>query len=254
MNGISFLVRVKNEEKTLQRSIESLQSLSIPHEIVIVLHLCTDRSEEIAENMAKKNDKIKVFKYEHEISRAGYESLATDKTSSHHLVTYNNWCNNKSKYAWNFKWDSDFIASKALIDFLNQSTWSKQNKIYKISCKNDEHINKEPYLTSGLFYYDKYLFWEVLVFSSNSENIALDDDMSILHESFLGEVKSYWFNDPWFLTEESEEAIIVRNRIKKLTDEFGPEPVGMARASNPVCAQIEIAIHTTKPSYVDFYN
>lgn len=43
MDGISFVMRVRNEEDTLETAIRSLFSLTINYEIRIVLHLCTDK-------------------------------------------------------------------------------------------------------------------------------------------------------------------------------------------------------------------
>ena len=57
-NGISFMVRVRNEEKTVESSIRSHFDLTIPHEINIFLHCCTDDSETIARKLADENVNI----------------------------------------------------------------------------------------------------------------------------------------------------------------------------------------------------
>ena len=53
MEGISFIIKVRNEETTLEQCIRSLFPLTVPHEIIVILHCCTDRSKEIAETLAK---------------------------------------------------------------------------------------------------------------------------------------------------------------------------------------------------------
>lgn len=60
---ISFLMAVHNEEKILPKSLTAL--LKIPYnnyEIIVGLDGCTDRSEEIAKEFAKKSKKIRYYK------------------------------------------------------------------------------------------------------------------------------------------------------------------------------------------------
>ena len=91
-DGISFMVRIRNEEQTLEKSIRSLFKLTIPHEINLILHCCTDNSLSIAKQLASENKNIKIYTYDYSISRAGYENLATDINSHHSLVHYYNYC------------------------------------------------------------------------------------------------------------------------------------------------------------------
>ena len=120
-SGISFIVRVRNEEKTLEESILSLFNLTIPHEINIILHCCTDNSENIARKLSKQNNNINIFIYDKKLSRAGYETLATDSTSAHSIVKYTNYCFSTGKYSWKFKWDADFLCIRNnFIDLVNK--------------------------------------------------------------------------------------------------------------------------------------
>jgi len=253
MQGISFMIRVRNEEETLDESIRSLSNLTIPHEIIIILHCCTDKSQEIAEQLQKENDKIKIFKYEYEISRAGYENLATDIDSVHSLATYYNYCLSKTTLPWIFKWDADFSASSNLIDYLNNNTWEKQNKQIYICATNHEGLNNtECYLSCNLEKYIKFLFWEVPCWNYINEKITLPEDIHISHISYLTKLKSYWKEDPWYIKEDTEEANIVKERIKQLEKDFGVEKPGLARAQNPECDGPFLAIRAVNPSYVNF--
>lgn len=249
--GISFIVRIRDEESTLYDSIKSLSVLTIPHEIILILHLCTDGSREIAEKLAKENANVKVLFYDIEISRAGYETLATDANSIHSFVTYSTWCFSQNKYPWVFKWDADFKPSLALTQFLNENTWEKKNINYLITCKNDEMTNQELYLLGTLMYYTKFIFWEVPTMSA-CEQIKLDTSIYIEHVSKLETLKKYWTRIPWFETENSEEAKLVKNRITQLNNEFGIEPRGMARCCNSEGDSIFLNIRDQKPSYVNF--
>lgn len=253
LNGISFMVRVRNEEKTLEESIRSLFSLTIPYEINIILHLCNDKSEEIAERLRSENNNIKIYKYNHEISRPGYELLATDADSIHSFVYYSDWCLKLSNYYWVFKWDADFISTPDLITFLNSNTWEEKNMLYNIRCSNNIESHVESYLACGLIKYTKYLFWEVGYYTSNIQSIKLENNISIFHKSNLLELKEYWRELPWYETEDSEEAKIVKYRIKKLIDEFGIEKEGMARGANDESTPILRQIYEKNIDYVNYF-
>jgi hypothetical protein len=252
VEGISFIVKIRDEEDTLYESINSLSNLIIPHEIILILHLCTDKSYEIATKLKSENSHVKILFYDKEISKAGYENLSTDVDSEHSLVTYYNWCIKQKKYIWVFKWDADFIASLSLIKFLNENTWKNRDINYLISCKNDEMNGKELYLMCTLIRYVKYIFWEVPMYRNNSKNISLDENIYIYHNSKLSKLKKYWSNPTWFETENSEEANIVKNRIIQLNNDFGSEPKGLARCCNPYCNSYVLKIKKQQPSYVNF--
>jgi glycosyltransferase involved in cell wall biosynthesis len=252
---ISFIIKVRNEEITLEKSIRSLFSLTIPYEIVVILHLCTDNSENICKRLQQENDKIKIFYYHNEISKCGYENLCTDKNSPHSIVTYYNWCLEKAMFDWKFKWDADFIASNELIYFLNNNDWeNKKNIKYKISAINSDSKNSEFYLSDSILYYSKHVFWEVPVYLI-SEEIILDDSIFIVHDSELIHCKTYWRKPPWFLTEHVDEIEgDIKEKYFKLIHDFGHEPIGMARASNPEGDLLYFNITQQKPNYINLYD
>jgi hypothetical protein len=94
-------------------------------------------------------------------------------------------------------------------------------------------------------------------FPSPSPVLHLQRDFYVIHLSELSDLKPYWKEPAWFFTDESPEALQVKERYDKLVDEFGPEPVGMARASNPECdrvfSQIVSARNCAGPEYVNFF-
>jgi len=235
MEGISFIVRVHNEEQTLESSLRSLTGFNFPYEIVVILHKCTDRSKEIAETLQKELP-ISIKEYVYPISRAGYETMATDATSVHSIVYYCNWCVSHAKFAWKFKWDSDFIGNNSLVEYLNSRSWlaTTPTKIY-FNAKSPDSDNCEGYLFTGNFVFGKYYFWE---FHDMKENwLRIDSNITIEHASKLSNRKLYWNNEPWFMT-DGDEAQVVRSRYEILNMFCGKEPVGQARASDPASKDV----------------
>ena len=127
-----------------------------------------------------------------------------------------------------------------------------------VVAKNSTSSNLENYLCGGPRVFTKHVFWENNQYSPGAEHWHFSDDMCIEHASELSTLKTYWTEPPWYLTETSEEATTVKNRIERLTADFGPEPPGLARASNPACDAIFKAIVSANncggPSYVQMFS
>ena len=255
--GISFMMRVRNEEQTLEQSVRSLFSLRIPYEIVIILHRCIDSSREIAERLQNENNRIRIFEYTVETSRAGYETLATDSSSPHSLMTYYTWCAKKTTLPWIFKWDGDFIASDGLIQFLNNGCWENlpNGGRFQIEARNSVDSNKEIYLSCGLFRYDKSMFWETPMMLCNPEDLTVcPENVYIIHKSELSDIKQHWTRIPWYTTEDSDDARIVQYRMNRLETDFGKEPNALFRCGNSELDSFFIAIQDANPPYVNFYS
>lgn len=235
MEGISFVVRIRNEEEILEESIRSLFQLKIPHEIILILHLCTDRSREIAEKLASEHTYIKILEYNIEVSRPGYETLCTSAKSKHSIMTYYNWCFSQANYCWKFKWDADFIATDELIEFLNNNQWKyleSSTEVY-FHADSGETSNSERYLCNGTPKFNKYFFWEAYLLPEPTHRIKTN--IRILHKSKLSNKKPYWQKVPWFYTQFDEEAKDVLSKYIFVEKLCGKEINGMARASNEEC-------------------
>lgn len=253
MEGISFIIRARNEEKNIEACIRSLDVIQVPHEIIVILHLCTDRTKDIVILLAKKNKKIKYYEYNALISRAGYETLATDMDSEHSMIHYCNWCYKKASYLWRCKWDADFRMTPSFAKFINtENIWKENCMRLRLVAKNSTSEEWNDYLCSSINRFYKYLFWEVPMHNELKRR-DLDRSIYIEHFSELSEIKSYWNELPWYETDTSDEARIVKERIANLTAEFGKEPTGMARSMNPVCDVIMKKIEAKKPSYVNIW-
>ena len=237
--GVSFILRVRNEEAYLARSLNSLLGLTVPHEIVVILHKCRDGSKEIVKAAAERGQSIRIFETDQDLSKAGYETLVTPIQYKENLATFYNLCFSKAEYNWIFKWDADFIASPELIEFLNvELNINEKNPLrYNIPCQMTEDlVNYEPYLYNCLILFKKYIFWEVPVFIGNSEIKDVHIKIYSIPPTIL---KDYWKEPPWFIGKDA----FLEARYKKVIELCGPEPIGASRAQ---CKDCEIPFYNVK--------
>lgn len=251
MEGISFIVRVRNEESTLEQCLRSLSPLKFPYEIIVILHMCTDGSRAIAERLRDEGMPIQIHVYGTPISRAGYETLVTDATSFHSMVYYSKWCYSRTDtYAWKFRWDSDFIATPGLIEYLNSTSWVKPSRpmrVHLLTNVSDNHAFGEYYVSSGPLVFKKHLFWEQLDIEDVHDAIASPPHVYIDHASKLDNKKAYWDESSWFLNDTGEEASTVLRKYKALVACCGPEITGHARCGNPISGGIEGTVYNAQP-------
>jgi glycosyltransferase involved in cell wall biosynthesis len=250
MDGYSFLVRAHNEQETLETSVRSLFGVLVAYEILIFLNNCTDASKAIAHNLAKENNRVKVFSYDYVLSRPGYETLATDSHSNHSISTFYNWSLKHSKYKWRVKWDADFVATQPFIDFLNNNDLSAE-KIFRFGAKSLDGITEHnDYMSSCLREYRKDVFWESPGYKWGCEKQTLN--ITFDHVSSLNILKSYWYRKGWYEMENSEEAAQVKYRVQKLYKDFGQEPMGLVRSENMKAAiSYGERIIRASPDYVE---
>jgi glycosyltransferase involved in cell wall biosynthesis len=230
--GISFVIRVRDEEALLRKSLDSLKGVQIPHEIIVVCHICTDGSKAVAEAALTGGQPIRIFEYTHPISRPGYECLVTPPTHPASLAYYYNWCFSKATYNWIFKWDADFIASSELLNFLNtELKLDERSPIrYHMPCVMSQTItNKENYLYNCLAKFAKYIFWETGMFYNSAQQIEVPHRIYTIPPTIL---KPYWLMPPWF---SGGKDPVLEERLKKVIEICGPEPVGASRASCKEC-------------------
>lgn len=161
--GVSFVLRIRNEEQRLVDTLRSLLPLTIPHEIVIILHKCTDRSKLVALAAKKRGRNIRIYETDKTFTRAGYETLILPAHHPASIVQYYNRCFELARYNWLVKWDSDFIATSSFIDFLANSVNLVETAPlrYRICAVNSEARDCEEYMSNCLLRFVKYTFWEV---------------------------------------------------------------------------------------------
>lgn len=126
---ISAVMRIKNEEEFLERSINSI--IDLVDELVFIDNCSTDRSAEIiADFCSRYPKKAKAFYYPHKIARYGEEMLKLGATkegrkSPSFLPNYYNWSTAQCAGPYILKWDGDTIATDALAPVLERFRQSR---------------------------------------------------------------------------------------------------------------------------------
>jgi glycosyltransferase involved in cell wall biosynthesis len=109
--GISLIIRAKNEEDNIKNCIESV--IDLVDEIVFVDNNSTDKTYQLVKEYQKKYHKIKLYKYNINVTKAGIEHTnAIKNLNKNTLGTFYNWCLSKATKYNVFKWDADFICIK----------------------------------------------------------------------------------------------------------------------------------------------
>lgn len=119
---ISAMIRVKNEEEFLLKSVESI--INHVDEVVIIDNLSSDKTPAIIQKL-KKNYPLKVFTFEYnfKVAKIGLPSkreISKNKNSPLHLSSYTNWCIKKCRQPYILKWDGDMIATDELYKSLKK--------------------------------------------------------------------------------------------------------------------------------------
>ena len=120
MQGISLIIRAKNEELNVKLCIESV--VDLVEEIIFVDNGSTDNTYSAVEQYAKKYKNIKLYKYDISVYRAGIaHKEALEKGNPNTLGLFYNWCLSKSTMNNVFKWDADFLCIRNnFIDLVNK--------------------------------------------------------------------------------------------------------------------------------------
>jgi tetratricopeptide (TPR) repeat protein len=225
--GISFMIRSRAEERTLDMAIYSLKTVSVPHEIVLV----TNGPEiEIPPEWP-----VRHFTYPHTLARPGAENIVTPIDSVHSLVWFYNWCLSKTRFSYIFKFDADFVASRILIDEF-PSVLAKPPAKYKIKAAYADTLiaNTEVYLfpKEPGPYYERYLFWELMKTRRTCPASTLNG--SILHDSTLNVTKQHLVTPAWW--DGTEHGKELERKCQEIVDKIG---IRFARASDPESASAE---------------
>ena len=122
LNGISGLMRVKDDAQFIERCVESC--IDALDELVVVYNDCSDDSAVVIEKMRQKYpEKIKVYEYKYKVFSVGlskneYEFVKTLPSDSPNLLcNYYNFALSKASYQYAMKIDADQLYfTQKLID------------------------------------------------------------------------------------------------------------------------------------------
>lgn len=113
---VSGLIRVRNGEEFLLPSAESI--IALVDELVLVDNFSRDKTPAVIEALtARYPDKVRAFRYEHDVAPVGEDSAqlnASDPHSPRLAHNYSNWCIAKCHFPFVLKWDDDMIATDGL--------------------------------------------------------------------------------------------------------------------------------------------
>jgi glycosyltransferase involved in cell wall biosynthesis len=125
-NGISVMIRTRNEEEWIELSLLSIKDFA---DEIVVVDASTDRTPEIVEDV--------ISKYELNIKHIHYEPLYPD-TYMLRQVDYVNQSNialKNTSFKWVLRWDGDFVArtsGKYSIMNLHEKILNMNPKIYHV--------------------------------------------------------------------------------------------------------------------------
>ncbi|MDR2720596.1 MAG: glycosyltransferase [Nitrososphaerota archaeon] len=170
VEGVSFVVAVKDEERWIRSCILSI--VDVADEIIVVDSSVEDGTTEIVESLAAEYDKIRHIKFYYE----GPNAIAL----AQHIGLVS------AKYKWIFKWDSDNVArsSQALQQWMDRLKQLDKDRYYvidipRINLEGDlEHQSRRmPFGDYGalLFTWSPELRW--IIKESNSGEQILGDSI-----------------------------------------------------------------------------
>ena len=144
-NGISILLRIKNEESTIKNAILSI--VDLVDEIIVVNNMSTDRTKDIIMDLESKYENIYCYNYNLIIPKVGIEHIKyINNNSENTLGTYYNWCLSKATKRYCIKWDGDFIGIR--------NNFKRIIDIYDLK-NNTEQLS--IWFTGASLYYNKYV-------------------------------------------------------------------------------------------------
>jgi glycosyltransferase involved in cell wall biosynthesis len=114
---LSALIRVRDGGEFLAVATESI--IEAVDEVVLVDNRSQDDTPKIIERLAARYpDKIRSFRYDHDVVPVGEDSYNLDKEqprSPRLAHNYSNWCMARCRHPFVLKWDDDMIATRQLI-------------------------------------------------------------------------------------------------------------------------------------------
>ena len=160
-NGYSALLRIKNEEDTIEKCI--LDIIDLVDEIIVVDNGSTDNTLNVIKKLEKMYNNVYVYQYNISIPRYGKEHIDNfkrdDINKNNTLKNFYNWVVSKSTYNKKIKWDGDFYCIrnnlKNLLDYF--SSEKEQLAVHFSGLTVFVHKDKK-YIKNSSYYNEYRLF------------------------------------------------------------------------------------------------
>ena len=177
-NGYSILLRIKNEQESIEKCI--LDIVDLVDEIIVVDNNSTDNTLEIIRWLERLYSNVFVYEYQINVPRYGQEHINNFKKltdeKNNTLATYYNWTASKATFNKKIKWDGDFWCirsnfKKLLDEFRNETNILAVHfsGITLFIDKDDYYIkNKSYYNEYRLFLNNDQLIWSDYLISENN--------------------------------------------------------------------------------------
>ena len=194
-NGVSLIIRAKNEEKNIKVCIKSV--IDLVDEIIFVNNNSTDNTLKLINEYALIYPKIKVYNYFINVNKAGTDHIKALKNNDKNtLGQFYNWCLSKSTMKNIIKWDADFICIR--------NNFKQMLKNHDIINKNEHYalwftgytlfINQQNCYVNLYSYYDEFR-----LFSYENDYKWHDGELCEYNVPYLESCKSkYYFKAPIF--------------------------------------------------------
>ena len=194
-NGISLIIRAKNEEINVKICIESV--IDLVDEIIFVNNNSNDKTGYIAEELSKKYKHLKVYHYFLDVNKVGKQHQeAIKKGDKNTLGNYYNWCLSKATYINVIKWDADFICIR--------ENFKQMINNYELRTKNENFALWFTGLTMFIHKNTSYIninsfYNEYRIFSYQNQFQWYDGDYCEYTEPYLNDCRfKYRINYPIF--------------------------------------------------------
>jgi glycosyltransferase involved in cell wall biosynthesis len=226
-DGISAMIRIKNEEEFILPSIQSV--LGFFDEIIVTLNGSEDNTENIIRNI--NSDKIKIYQYPFKMHHNGPGHRDIPEDSIHDLAYYYNWSLSLTSRSFVCKWDGDMIATPNMVADLSNYKKFGKTFFHGINLSGDHISHFSPDLVATFeprvfkvcpeSYYIQGDFCEVLNNYSSSESKI--DKRCYLHFKNCKRIETAtqvwpdnWMDVPHFKR---------LNERRKVYNEVYPEPL-----------------------------
>ncbi|MDT0582705.1 hypothetical protein [Brumicola blandensis] len=196
-NGLSAMVRVRNEELMLKESIESIQGYY--DEIVICIQPSDDNTLYEAQQLSLRFDNVVYFEYPFLSLPNGSGYRYQDDNSVFSRTYFYNWCLSKCKYQTVTKWDADMIALPSYARLIEMLRNGAQFIIeYGIDLAFDgQYMTQKKYTGSEIRHFNALK--STFINGDMCEVLGVDSPIGSIFGKILRKQQTRFLNEPTYL-------------------------------------------------------